>query len=188
MGTEIEAVGYNMGRWWRIVLLQPQPKGYVTCSKRHFSSQRFSNLKRASSSPDHFVMPQSATYLTERRSDRNDQDTHAWVSAGLLQRTVSQQPWLHEAEEKFATVFTANRSLPQQSHDFFSWGYTETQFQSEQRSCSMSKRPRRVSRPVSRNHLQLRSHPSSLALTSNDAVSVVDERSQRFRSIAAFYH
>lgn len=34
---------------------------------------------------------------------------------------------VHEAEEKFATIFTTNRSLSQQLHDVFSWGYTETQ-------------------------------------------------------------
>lgn len=37
MGAEIEVVAYDMGSWWRVVLLQPQPEGYVTCSKRHFS-------------------------------------------------------------------------------------------------------------------------------------------------------
>ena len=26
MGTKIEVVGYNIGRWWRVVLLQPSPK------------------------------------------------------------------------------------------------------------------------------------------------------------------
>lgn len=99
-----------MGRWWRVVLLQPGPQDmYVTCSKRHFSSQRFleSEARLKFVLLFTFVMPQSATYLTERRSDRNDRDTHAWVSAGLLTPTHRKPATMvHEAEEKFATIFT----------------------------------------------------------------------------------
>lgn len=169
---------------------------YVTCSKRHFSSQRFLESEARlnfSSSPDHFVMPPSAAYLTERRSDRNDQHTHAWVSAGLLTPTHRMPATMvHEAEEKFATIFTtANRSLSQKSHDFFSWGYIETHINLNNDLAACKSVPHRVSRPVSsRDHLSLCFHPSSLALKSTDAVSVVDERSQRFqfRYIATFYY